>query len=615
MAGLLYLEYYAIVLQHNDASLFYGAYESIKIIYGYRIIIMPSGLMQIATYGSQDLFLTGTPEITFFKVVYRRHTNFSMESIVVTFDDPVEFGGTSTVKVPKVGDLMYKTYLAVTLPEINLFRQTVPTTQDIGEAQTALTDANNNYTTVTNFMYINRNAFANAYQIYIAENNTENTSNDMIQAVNSTFNQEGNVPIVDAFSQLLTLSTDAPFTYNEVSLDVIANEFDLSSDSTDIYNALVVGIDKSIKTQQFYYNQFLAAQNTLTDLQNPNIEFAWVDRIGHALINSIEIRIGGHKIDKHYGDWINIWYELTANRDMQKIYFQMIGNVTSLTTFSRAVKPSYLLKIPLQFWFCRYSGLAIPLVALEYHNISVYVNFKRFEELCYIEPGTNIIYAPVNGGITLNEVPDELGVQINANLLIDYIYLDSAERRRFAQSSHEYLIDQLQNYDQTNVVQQKLQVQLNNFVHPSKEVVWVAQRSSFTMNTTGTNQCRWDNYSATVDNTINPIIFSSMDFHSYTRIRRLDGNYFNYLQPYETHNTTPSDGINMYSFSLFPEEQQPSGSANLSRLDRITLYLEFTSLLISNNLIYDPLIVRIYTRNINVLRFVAGMSGLAFVYG
>ena len=576
---------------------------------------MPSGIMQIAAYGSQDLFLTGTPEITFFKVVYRRHTNFSMESIKVTFDDPVEFGGYSSVKIPKVGDLMYKTYLEVTLPEINLFRETPPTSQEIGEAKKLVTDTSDNYDIVTNFMYINRNAFVGAYQIFIAENNTENKSNDMIKAINDAFSPEGNQKFINDMTDLLTSSLDAPFTYNEVSLSVISGVFDRSSDSNDIYNALLVGIDKSIKTQKFYYDQFLAANQKLMDTQNLHIKFAWVDRIGHALINSIEIKIGGHKIDKHYGDWLNIWYELSKNKDMEKIYFEMIGNVDVLTTFNREIKPSYLLKIPLQFWFCKYSGLAIPLVSLEYHNINIYVNFRKFEELCYIESGTNIKFSQVDGGITLNEVPEELNINIRANLLIDYIYLDTSERRRFDQSSHEYLIDQLQILDKTNVVQQKYQFQINNFVHPSKEIVWVAQRTSFTMNNNGTNKCRWDNYSATEENRINPIIFSSLDFHSYNRIKKLDGNYFNYVQPYETHNSTPSDGINMYSFSIFPEEQQPSGSANLSRLDRITLYLEFTNLLVSNNLVFDPLIIRIYARNTNILRFVSGLAGQIWTYG
>ena len=577
---------------------------------------MPGGLIEIATYGSQDLFLTGTPEITFFKVVYRRHTNFSMEALKVSFDDPVGFGDTSVIKIPKIGDLMHKTYLEVILPEINLFRENAPSSQAIGEAQQLLTTANNNYSTITDFMIINANAFRGAFQVYIAENNLDNASNDMIQAITTVFSPVGNTKTIDETKLLLqTFLPPVPFTYQEISMDAIASTFSASSNKDDIFNALSVGIDKSIKTQKFFFDQVLANEKIVADLQNQNIKFAWVERIGHALMESIEIKIGGHKIDKHYGDWLNIWYELSANRDMEKIYFKMIGNVSQLTTFDRTVKPMYILKIPLQFWFCRFSGLSLPLVSLEYHNVSLHFKFRKFEELCYIEKGTTIEYTPVKGGITLDEVPEEMGININANLIIDYIYLDSPERRRFAQSSHEYLIEQLQILDKTNVTQKKFQFQINNFVHPSKELIWVSQRTSFTVNNDGTTQCRWDNYSVTEMNKINPIINSSLDFHSYNRVIKLDGNYFNYVQPYETHRTTPSDGINMYSFSAFPEEQQPSGSANLSRLAKITLYMEFSDSLITNNLIFDPLIIRIYTRNLNILRFVSGFSGIAWSYG
>ena len=575
---------------------------------------MPGGLIEISTYGSQDLFLTGTPEITFFKVVYRRHTNFSMESVKIALDDLVEFGGYSTLKIPKVGDLMHKTYIEITLPEINLFRQNAPSSQDIGEVQVNLNIANNDYSTILNFMYINRNAFTNSYDKYIAENNIKNTTGDMIQSITDVFTKPGNSTIIDNMRNLLTL-TDAPFTYTEISMDAIASAFTSSSDKSELFKALSIGIDKSIKIQKFFFNIVLQNEKNLTDMNNKNIKFAWVERIGHAILQSIEVKIGGHKIDKHYGEWLNIWYELSGNRDMENIYYQMIGNVSSLTTFNRNIKPAYTLKIPLQFWFCRFSGLSIPLVALEYHNVSLHFKFRKFEELCYIESNTAIKYSPVDGGITLDEVPDEMGINITANLLIDYIYLDNSERRRFAQSSHEYLIEQLQILDKKNITQQKIQIQINNFVHPSKEIIWLAQRESFTKNLDGTNQCRWDNYSLTINNIGNPIAYSSLDFHSYNRIIRLDGNYFNYVQPYEVHQSTPSDGINMYSFSIFPEEQQPSGSANLSRLARITLYLEFDQSLTINGTLFDPLTVKIYTRNLNVLRFVSGMSAMAFTYG
>lgn len=583
----------------------------------YNIINMAGGLIQIAAYGSQDLFLTGTPEITFFKVVYRRHTNFSMESIRVTFDDPVSLGGFSVVKIPKVGDLMYKTYLEVLLPEMDLKRVRLPEDQqnEIEQATNDRNEAINNYELIYRFMSINRNAYQNAYTLNIAENSGDNLAGDMISSVNEIFLREGNQSIIDSTRDLLTRDQNSPFTYNEVSLESIANTFNVSSDPDEIFKALTIGINKSIITQEYYYNIFLTSNKNLEDAENNNILFAWVDRVGHAIIESLEVKIGGHKIDRHFGDWLNVWYELTANRDMEKIYFEMIGNVSELTTFDRVPKPKYLLKIPLQFWFCRFNGLAIPLVSLEYHNVSLHIKFRKLEELCYIEPDTNIQFSLIEDGITLDEVPEELGLDIDARLLIDYIYLDNHERRRFAQSSHEYLIEQLQVFDKANVTQRIVQFELNNFVHPSKELIWTAQQERFTMNQTGYNRCRWDNYSLTENNVGNIITFSSLDFHSYVRVPRFDGNYFNYVQPYDYHRTTPSDGINMYSFSIFPEEYQPSGAANLSRLSRITLNLEFSQALFQDNLILDPLIVRVYTRNLNILRFVSGFAALAFVYG
>jgi len=578
--------------------------------------IMAGGLIQIATYGSQDLFLTGVPEITFFKIVYRRHTNFSMESIAVPFDDPVSFGNYSVVKIPKVGDLIHKTYVEVQLPAINLLRQTIPQ-EPIPDLEEAVIVARENYQIVFNFMRINRVAFAAAYVPYAAENNSVSAVTDMIDAINSVFDlADPSVQMaIDAMRALITLDQNAPFTYAEIAMNVIAGQFSMSDNKNDLFNALTIGIEKSIKTQQYYYNNLQEAIAALAEAINPNIKFAWVERLGHAIIESVEIKIGGQKVDKHYGDWLNIWYELSGKRDMEPIYFEMIGNVPTLTNFNRTPKPMYLLKIPLQFWFCKFSGLSIPMVSLQYHDVTLHIKFRTFQEISYIESGTNIKYSTVPGGITLQEVPEDMGININANLLIDYIYLDNHERRRFAQSSHEYLIEELQVLELTNVTQQTLHILINNFVHPSKEIIWVSQKTSYTMNVNGTNQCRWNNYSLTDINEGNPITFSTIDFNSYNRVFRLDGNYFNFVQPYENHWTTPSDGINMYSFSIFPEELQPSGYANLSAISRIVMTLEFDLGLFTNGVINDPLIVRIYTRNINILRFVNGFSGLMWTYG
>jgi len=569
---------------------------------------MPGGILQISSISTESLFLNGTPEITFFKTIYRRHTNFSIESIPINFDDTVQFNSINTVKIEQTGDLMHNVYLQVYLPQINLFRTTLP---DPTEFQILYNTTVTNYNTTTNFMQVNRDAYVKAYNIFIAENNAQNATADMIAAIKLSFSKTNVKPMQD----LLISTPKSPFTYNEISMLAISEGFDASSSKDALFKALSIGIDKSVKTQKFFYYQMYDADIALQDATNKHIKFAWVKRIGHFIAEYIDVKIGGHSIDKQYGSWINIWYELTANRNIEETYFKLIGNVSELTTFNREVKPAYILKIPLNFWFCRFSGLAIPIITLEYHNVTFEVNFRSFQELCYIESGTLIEYSLSPGGVTLEEAPDIIpSITLNANLLIDFYYLDTQERKRFAQSSHEYLIEQVQMVQTPNITQQSIQVLLNNFVHPTKEVIWIAQNTSYTMNNDGTNECRWDNYSMDIANIGNPVAFSSMDFNSYKRVMRLDQNYFNYVVPYEVHNTTPSDGINVYSFSLFPEDFQPSGTANFSKISRIILYLEFNQKLFTNGIIKEPLIVTTFTRNVNILRMLNGFGALCYTY-
>lgn len=571
---------------------------------------MAGGLVQLATYGAQDIYLTGTPEITFFKVVYRRHTNFAIESVKVNFDDTVGFGRTSSVTIPKVGDLMYKTYLEIVLPEMDLFR-----TDANEDCKAAVSEAEANFQIVLDFMNVNRRAYVDAKEICDAENS--NDASKVIDAVNMVFDDIEVQDTITDFQELLENDPEAPFTYDQVSMQSIVKMFEPTSSKEEICDALDMGIKKSINTQKYFLRKLQAQREKLADQSDENIKFAWVDRVGNAIIEEIEVRIGGQVIDRHFGDWLNIWYELSGNKDMDPIYNQMIGNVDILTDFNRDAKPMYKLRVPLQFWFCRFSGLSLPLVALEYHDVTFHVKFRELDQVSYIEEGKLIKYYGCDEGLYLDELADQFDINIQANLLIDYVYLDGPERRKFARSSHEYLIDQLQVQSLEGVTQQNVAIVLNNFVHPSKELIWVSQRESFTENVNCSTKLRWDNYSLTKKGKGNPIAESELNFHGYTRALRLDGNYFNYVQPYLYHNATPSDGINVYSFSLFPEEFQPSGSANLSRLSRITLNIRFDDALFDDEdgTILDPINIRVYTRNMNILRFASGMAGTAYTYG
>jgi hypothetical protein len=169
--------------------------------------------------------------------------------------------------------------------------------------------------------------------------------------------------------------------------------------------------------------------------------------------------IGGSKIDEHYGDWLNIWNELARNSSLDRGYDKMVGNVDELRKMDNN-KGKYTMYVPMQFWFCRNNGLALPLIALQYHDVRVTFKFRDARECM--------------NGAARSDVKFK-----DAILLIDYIYLDSEERKRFAQASHEYLIEQLQftGDESVNTASEKFRL---NFNHPCKALYWALKLGNYT---------------------------------------------------------------------------------------------------------------------------------------
>jgi hypothetical protein len=629
---------------------------------------MGGGLMQLVAYGAQDVYLTGNAQITYFKVVYRRHTNFSMECIEHPIDS-ARFDGRHTVQVLRNGDLATRMYLRVVLPKV--------------------TGAN------------------------------------------------------------LTHSSD--------------------------------------------------------DFGNTRV--AWVRRVGHALVKNIQLTIGGSEIDKVWGTWLDLWYELTHTTEQEKGYRAMIGDVDDLvvpkgrvssTDTSEVVLPEYTLYVPLQFWFNRNTGLALPLIALQYHEVRLNIELESASKLL-CQSGAS----PVTGVSSLS-----LG---SCGLMVDYIYLDSEERRRFAQVGHEYLIEQVQFLGEETLVASASSTSVSQkhkleFNHPTKEIVWATKLGCWTggksfltysgsdalwdsaveyaaeniadgmfclaatgpspagdwvaltledvaagtsryvtatdspagltvtvlvnnnadvstndtvklyvnnkvlgNNSTylsqaiesvlvtldidasanawhyarrkpnGTNETatsvttpvllqsgkvkvishnlnltdvsvpvedltdaraytianltaasvgthvaardfvvyQHNNYGLRLDGVGNLVTDAQLKLNGHDRFSVQDGPYFNYVQPAQHHTRTPADGVNVYSFGLNPEQHQPSGTANLSRIDTTLLAVTYAdnlrgarkprlTSLFTNTLVY------IFAFSYNVLRIMSGMGGLAY---
>jgi len=426
--------------------------------------------MQLVAYGAQDIYLTGNPQITFFKVVYRRHTNFAVESIEQTFNGQADFGKRVTATISRNGDLIQQMYLEVVLPNTNL--------------------------------------------------------------------------------------EDTVWTYG----------------------------------------------------------------VGNALVNKAELEIGGQLIDRQYGDWMNIWTELTVPAGKRAGYDNMVGATSpaanQVGTLSAYNATSTLgrqrLYVPFQFWFNRNPGLALPLIALQYHEVKLNLELRPLTEL-------------VKGANATS------GSLVSCKLYVDYVYLDTDERRRFAQVSHEYLIEQVQFTGSVsiNTTDTNKNVTLN-FNHPVKELVWAhTQVAKATAGySTGNNWFNYSGVSSAASAGLDSFTTGLLQLNGHDRFSVRYADYFRKVQNYEHHCRVPRVGVDLdstsnqnrqqfiytYSFALSPEEHQPSGTCNFSRIDNAVLQLTYgadsqTGALATN---YAALNLNVYAVNYNVLRIMSGMGGLAY---
>jgi hypothetical protein len=350
--------------------------------------------------------------------------------------------------------------------------------------------------------------------------------------------------------------------------------------------------------------------------------FALVPNFGQKLLKTVELEIGGQRIDKHYSEWLYIWNELSLPVGKREGYNAMVGANPYNECTKLLFGGSYELYVPLEFWFCRNVGLALPLIALQYHEVKINIEYETFANMRDQTSG-NWTYeediktsgTPIDNS-TLAGASDKL--TMDANLWVDYIFLDTDERRRFAQLSHEYLIEQLQftgsDTIEASSTADSMRTVRMNFNHPCKELIWTIKSQD-----TGVF---WNNFSSAAKNgiqgvasvgtfgndyldSVNPVSSAKIMLNGNDRFATRGGEYFSLVQPYQHHEITPDkfhEGINVYSFAIKPEEHQPSGTLNMSRID--TAVLSISSSIKGT--------ISVYAVNYNVLRILSGMGGLAY---
>jgi hypothetical protein len=368
----------------------------------------------------------------------------------------------------------------------------------------------------------------------------------------------------------------------------------------------------------------------------------WTDDVGHHLISEVTVEIGGQQIDKHYSDWLEIWAQLTVPASKRVGYREMIGqdakDAIGQPTGNQLIgvaNPASKIFVPLQFWFCRNIGLALPLIALQYHEVKVAVTFRSEASLTH-DAGPGGAGAAVAAAASVGS--------LSASLWADYVYLDTDERRRFAQVSHEYLIEQLQfQGDSSFSAAGSKSIDLN-FNHPVKELVWVTRYNEMTTGEIYSNYTTVQAVSLTQETDLNqlstlaalegttrrqnytrpataagveganPTVDAKLKLNGHDRFATRVGKYFNLVQTNNHHTCIPeSPGINVYSFALKPEDHQPSGTCNFSRIDNAQLVVTIATGTDEGgtaNMVAG--VVKVFAVNYNVLRIMSGMGGLAY---
>lgn len=454
---------------------------------------MGGGLLQVITYGTQDLSLTGNPQITFFHTVYRRYTNFGKKMTELSFNNLPEFDTTSYVNIPKNnGDLFSKLILKIKLPKIDLtyINNLISEKKlfnfennDLKINDTIMVEDLSNYNYFIDFL----NRLKNIIQVFFTRyDNLLNNSSyiiDLKKFILSYINVDEYIQFFNSinffYNQIISFSSN----YN-IQLYTNSSLFKISSDNLIyIYDNLTINdvtydgfkytIEKNIEIlEQLNLNIYDKIKNNI-DKNILNIKFCWVNKIGMYLFNYIDLYIGSNKIYSLSDTYINNYSELYYKNN--KLYDQLIGNNSFINEYSTFID-DYILYLPIPFWNLLNYGLSFPLISLQFNSLQLKINTKKLIDCIRIDTGFNNI--KINNeiiNIITNNLDEIIKSKLEVTLNIECIFLDNIERNKFARSAHEYLIEQVQQIEFSKISQNNNTIQLDIF-HCCKDMFWFIQK-------------------------------------------------------------------------------------------------------------------------------------------
>jgi hypothetical protein len=654
---------------------------------------MAGGLVQVISYGNQDIMLTGNPEITFFNIVYRRYTNFGKRVIELSFDNSVNFGETSILTIPKnSGDLLSRLTLKIKLPQLNLNNLNLELlSNDINKEFTQILENNGTYILYYDFYITFYNNLLNIVNIFFNKIDRQYTItyitdlNIFIKTYINDYKYQQFYTSIDYFYNNGLLSSD-----NKINIDIFKNAslfknennnliyiYEQFNESEISYDEFKFTIDKNMGILSELNN---IIYNKLKNLLKPNnsIQISWINKIGIYLFNSIDLYIGSNKISSLSDYYINNYGDLFYKNP--ELYNKIIGNKQYINLFTLKKDEEYLY-LPIPFWFNGNYGLSFPLIALQFNTIQIRINLKKFIDCIkiYINPtlkSTNLQNKIIQN-LQTNNNKSIIETDLEVTMLAEYIYLDNIERKKFAQSSHEYLITQVQEMEFNDLTNNNNSFSLDYF-HCCKDIYWLAVKERSiedifsnidsyiysysnslpqTLTDVQKNYIKYINLIADSNSYFKPddfitgralfnnklliqsynnllitdfitnittilkstsikIITESSLHYNGTQLIKDVSNFFNYVNPYKYYNSSPEIGLNVYSFCLNPTETQPSGSVNLSRIPNFSIKVNIdqnVTTYIDNNNDIKYKLI-VQVTNYNVLRLIGGIGATAYTY-
>jgi hypothetical protein len=428
-------------------------------------------------------------------------------------------------------------------------------------------------------------------------------------------------------------------THSNFSMESIRINFNRTD--VNIYDTtqLIAKIDRNADLIGQIYLSF-----QLPDIISDNVlRFRWIENLAEVLINDIYITIGGNKIDQQNGEYMHILNQLTYGKDKRDMYDILTGNTSEYTNpelyiadlrmkkygpsasrianeYPYSMDPnnpsirSRTLYIPLTFWFNKDLTSALPLISLQYSDVQIVVTLNPIIQLYKLfyknHAGISGFFAPdltnpqhaiqsfVSNAKQVFMTPTSTNIlDIKANLEVNYVYLDEKERMIYMYKPIEYLITQVRTIRYTSLIDVNIiELFLQN---PVIEIIWVLKRNDLKL----VND--WFDFT---DNSYKILSSATLLFNGIERLREKPSEYFSSLQPFQHHKSCAKDGIYVYSFSIRPEDFQPSGACNMSKINKIQLALK-AMIPANEHYKYD---VNFYITNYNILRIANGMGGVLF---